>query len=309
MLSQLPAILKCLYCGCNGLNLAPDTKTYTFRTGDQEIEVVERGAVLCRKCQTSYPVEDGILNMLPHTLKGLNQAQLSGQWKLTAWAYERPWRLKALTWLAQRDWPPSEEIETLIQMLSDTPPPKMTIHNNLAFYLDLACSTCFYGRNMALALKDGRLDTGTATGTVVSLDNSWAMLQQARKFIQTAGVTGYISLIRADVENLPFINEAFVGIGGGAILNEFQDPDKALQEAARVLAPDANFVCMNQVAASSGWGRAIQKFLSLSSGLNFFEKDQLPQMFQEARLKLKAQQASGLITLNQLVPQNSQAVS
>lgn len=284
------------------MELGPQTKTYTLRVKDTELELVEQGAVVCVRCQASYPVEDGILNMLPHTLKGLNLAQLSGQWRLTASAYERPWRLKALTWLGQRDWPPSEEIETLVRMISDkVQVEKLTTHNDFAFYLDLACSTCFYGRNLACALKRGYIPSGTATGTVVSLDNSWAMLQEARKFMAKDDVTGYISLVRADVENLPFIDGAFAGIAGGAILNEFRHPETSLVEATRVLAPGANFVCMNQVAASGKVGRAIQKMLRLQSGLKFFEKDQLAKMFREAKLKLVEQQASGLITINQLV--------
>lgn len=300
MLSQLPTILKCLHCGRDGLELGSGTKTYTLRNGDEEIELVEQGTVECPRCHTIYYVEDGILNMLPHTIKKLNPAQLSGQWQLTAWGYERPWRMKALTWLGGRDWPPSEEINTVLETLADVPVEKLTTHNEFAFYLDLACSNAFYGRNIACAIKNNHLATGTANGTVVAVDNSWPMLQEAKKRIAQVDVSGYVSLVRADAENLPFIAEAFVGIGGGAILNEFQHPEKSLREARRVLAPSGNFVCMNQVASSNTIGYAIQQFLGLTSGLKFFKKPELAEMFKQADLHLERQEASGVITINHL---------
>lgn len=301
MLSQLPAILKCLNCGRNGLELGPNTKTYTLRNRDEEIELVEQGTVECPRCHTTYYIEEGILNMLPHTVTGLNPAQLSGQWKLTAWGYERPWRMKALTWLGGRDWPPTEEINTLLAMLDTIHEEKLTTHNEIVFYLDLACSNAFYGRNIACAIKNKRLNLGTASGTVVSVDNSWPMLLEAKKRIAQADVNGYVSLVRADAENLPFIDTAFVGIGGGAILNEFRHPEKSLQEARRTLAPFGNFVCMNQVAASNKIGYAIQQFLGLTSGLKFFKKSELTAMFNAAGLHLERQEASGAITINHLV--------
>jgi SAM-dependent methyltransferase/uncharacterized protein YbaR (Trm112 family) len=302
MLSQLPTILQCLYCGREGLKLGATTKTYRLKTEWEELELVETGRVVCPRCNMSYFIKDGILNMLPHTLKGLNLAQLSGQWKLTAVAYERIWRMKALTWLGQREWLPSAEIETLIRMIgTETLPQKLTTHNGFAFYLDLACANAFYGRNIAKTLAGHKINTGTATGVVVSLDNSWAMLQEARNYIKQAGLTGYVSLIRADAEFLPFIDHSLAGVAGGGILNEFQNPEKALIEAARVLASNASFVCMNQIAATRNPAQAIQKLFGLSSGLQFFEKAELSQLFEKAGFKLKEQVANGVITINHLM--------
>jgi|GEM_PF-745837 len=297
MHSELPAILKCLYCGQAGLQLTPQP-TLAQPNG---IETVIEGAVVCPRCGSRYPIQDGIVNFLPRLTPNIGLGQLTNQFKLTAWGYERYWRPKALTLMGGREWPPTEEFATLVRMLNARQTAAIPIHNGLAFYLDQGCSTCFYSRAIIRAHQEGKLNSGTAPAHAVAVDNSWVMLQEARQFIEKDGLTGHISLIRADVEKLPFIDKAFAGTASGGSLNEFKHTLPALVEAHRTLDPQAQAVFMVQMAADGKVGELVNKFITLSSGIKFFKPDQLLKLFQRAEFKLVEQQSGGIITINHLV--------
>ncbi len=293
---QLPAILKCTFCGREGLQLAAGAEIQTFN----EVETVVKGAVDCLRCRSSYPVQDGILNFLPVRTPNIGVGQWTNQNKLTAWGYERFWRLKALTVLGKRPWPPEEELATIVEMLSIPDPAKLTTHNGIAFWLDQGCSTAFYGRGITAAIARHRLVVGGAEGHVIGLDNSWDMLQEARGFIERDGYTGRLSLVRADVEQLPFTAGAFAGIASGGSLNEFRHTNRALQEARRTLAPAGRAAFMVQMHSQQQPGSTIQDLLHLLSGLHFFPLEKLNQFYRTARFEIKSQQASGIITISQL---------
>jgi SAM-dependent methyltransferase/uncharacterized protein YbaR (Trm112 family) len=297
MHSELPAILKCLYCGQAGLKLAPNPKL----AQPNGIETVIEGAVVCPKCGSRYPIQDGIVNFLSRRTPNIGIGQFTNQFKLTAWGYERYWRPKALTLMGGREWPPAEEFATLIRMLNTLGATDIPTHNGLAFYFDQGCSTCFYSRAIIRAHKEGKLNTATVPAHVVAVDNSWVMLQEARQFIEKDGLSGHISLIRADVEKLPFIDKAFAGTASGGSLNEFKHSEPALSEANRTLDPQAQAVFMVQMAADGKVGELINKFITLSSGIKFFQPDQLLKLFQQAGFRLVEQQSGGIITINHLV--------
>lgn len=299
MYSQLPAILKCTYCGREGLSLSDGAQISELNG----VETVTKGAVKCVRCGSSYPIEDGIVNFLNRNVKGISPAQRSNHTKLVAWGYERFWRPKALSLLGGRPWPPEEELATIIRMLEQPEPGKVVTHNETAFYLDQGCSTCFYGRAITRAIKANQLPASTSStpAHVVALDNSWPMLQESRGFIEREGLTGLISLVRADTEKLPFIDGAFSGIANGGSLNEFRHTAKALEETKRTLAENGRIAYMVQMQARDGFGKAINTFLALGSGLHFFELGQLNRFYRQAGFKLIEQQGSGLITISQLL--------
>lgn len=294
---QLPAILKCTYCGAEGLRLAEGATVVTLKG----IETVVTGAVKCPRCGSSYPVEDGIINFLPVRAGNIGPGQWTNHNRLVAWGYERFWRLGALSKLGGRDWPPAEELETIVRMLEGPSPQNLTTHNEIVFYLDEGCSTAFYGRAMARAIAEGRLETGSHEGHVVALDNSWPMLQEARQFIEREGLSAGLSLVRADVEKMPFIDGAFAGTANGGSLNEFRHTAQALSETRRTLASQGRAAFMVQMHARKGPGSALQDLLHLASGLHFFRPDLLKDFYQKAQFKLEEQQGSGLITISRLL--------
>ncbi len=298
MYSQLPAILKCTYCGREGLSLAPGTPTVE-RNG---LESVISGEVICARCGSRYPVQHGIVNFLPRHVKGIGPGQRSNHLRLVAWGYERFWRKRALTLMGGRDWPPTEELATITRMLEQPVPEHLTTHNEITFYLDQGCSTAFYARAIVRAIQVGQLPAPKSDqpAHVVAVDNAWPMLLEARGFIERDGLDGYISLVRADVENLPFIDSAFTGLASGGSLNEFRHTDKALGEARRTLSQEGRAAFMVQMQAKGETGRNINRLINLSSGLHFFELDQLNRFYRQAGFKVSEQQGSGIITISQL---------
>lgn len=293
---QLPGILRCIFCGTEGLRLAQIDQKETCQGQERLVS----GKVECLQCGVKYPVKDGILNFLPVQTPNIGLGQLTNHNRLVAWGYERFWRLEALTKLGSREWPPEEELATIVKMLNTGQPEKITTHNSLTFFLDLGCSTSFYARAMTNALKAHLLTTGAGEGHIVALDNSWQMLQEARHFIDEDNLTGQISLVRADAENLPFIAGAFAGIACGGSLNEFQHTFAALNEMRRTLAQHGKAALMVQMQASHKIGTFIQEAIHATSGLHFFKLERLNELYREARFKLTEQQASGLITISKL---------
>ncbi len=295
---QLPAILKCIFCSWEGLRLSESSKIAVL--GDNEI--VLTGKVECPHCGATYPIQDGILNFLPVRAKNIGPGQRTNHNRLVAWGYERLWRPRALSALGGRPWPPEEELATIIRMLAVPEPEKLTLHNELAFYLDQGCSTCFYGRAIGRAFDSNEIKLGSAEGHVVAVDNSWQMLQASRGFISRDHLEGRISLVRADVEQLPFIEAAFAGVASGGSLNEFRHTDRALAEARRTLAQYGRAALMVQMHARGKIGGAINDLLHLSSGIHFFTREQLNRYYTSAGFRVVEQQAEGLITISQLLP-------
>lgn len=295
MHTQLPAILRCIGCGTEGLQLGE-----VSQSGPTSEQIIS-GNVICRKCGAKYPIKDGILNFLPVRPTNIGIGQWTNHNRPVAWGYERFWRKQALTLMGGREWPPEEELATVIKMLEIDQPEKITRHNDIAFFLDAGCSTCFYGRAIAKAIVAGELQLGTADGLIVAVDNSWQMLQEARGFIAQDNLSDRISLVRADVEKLPFISKAFTGVACGGSLNEFQHTFAALNEMRRTLAPRGQAVMMVQMQAKNQTGAFIHKAVHLTSGLHFFEAGRLNELYREARFKVAEQQASGIITISKLV--------
>lgn len=299
---QVPAILKCLYCGHNGLRLAENAVV----TKQNRFETVQEGRILCPQCGASYPIADGILNFLPRRTPNIGVGQWTNQVPLTAWGYERFWRPKALTLLGGREWSPAEEHATIVQMLDSRQHGwrrELATHDEVAYFLDQGCSTCFYARAIVRAFQKGQLRLhGADNGHVIAIDNSWVMLEESRRYIEKDNMQGFITLIRADAENVPFIDGAFAGIANGGSLNEFKHTLPALRETRRTLDKQGNAAFMVQMGAKQFPGKLVNRFITLGSGIKFFELDKLNELYRQADLKLHEQQYEGLISISHLTP-------
>src|SRR5215212_9272656 len=118
MHQQLPAILKCPLCGRSGLRLAGGAGEI-MANGQ---ETIVTGTLECPACRTHYAIQDGILNFLPVRAGNIGPGQRTNHLRLTAWGYERFWRLKALTLLSGRAWPPEEELAAILRRLEVAEP-------------------------------------------------------------------------------------------------------------------------------------------------------------------------------------------
>lgn len=97
------------------------------------------------------------------------------------------------------------------------------------------------------------LDAGTGTGrfaiyfaergrTVVAMDYSVEMLNEAKIKIQQKGLQDKIFLVQGDIQNLPFRPEVFSAINSIHVLVHFPTIDKIIAELSRVLKTGGIFV-------------------------------------------------------------------
>jgi len=94
--------------------------------------------------------------------------------------------------------------------------------------LDLGCGTGFLFQHMDKTTK-----------LLVGLDTSSKVLREAKKHTKTLSNT---VLIRADVDNTPFLNHIFDRIFAITLLQNMPDPMRTISEMKRVSKPEAVFV-------------------------------------------------------------------
>lgn len=241
---------------------------------------IETGRLRCSHCATSYPIVDGILDLLGRQWPG-SIAQFVNVLPPAAWAYERTWRPLALSILSGEQFPLEREL-TLITELAGV--------ERGGLMIDVGCSNGLYAR----ALEQARRRSGV-DGFVVGIDLSLPMLQEARQRARRAGL--HINFIRASAQALPLASDTANVLVMGGSLNEIGDIPAALTEWRRLLAPRGRGVMMSLAAASGQLGRTFQQALG-SGGLQFPTLDELNQHFAQAGLQLRAQWQYGIVVFS-----------
>jgi SAM-dependent methyltransferase len=84
---------------------------------------------------------------------------------------------------------------------------------------------------------------------VLAVDLSEDMLRLARAKLLASGATGQASFVRGIAEQLPLASESCGGAVICGSLHHFTDPPRALQEAGRVLEPQARFFLLEPHAS------------------------------------------------------------
>lgn len=241
------------------------------------------GELTCTGCAARYPIRAGIADFLgppqPST-----PAQLTNEWPLTAWVYERGWRPFALTLLSREPFSYRRELPLLADLMQA---------QRGGLYLDVACSGGLYARALTRTLRG-------APGHVAGVDHSLPMLMQARTFARAAGLR--ISYLRAEAQALPIAGGQAAGVAIGGSLNEIGDLDGCLAEARRTLADDGRFVAMTLSRAASAPGRALQQVLG-TGGIAFWSADELAERMARHGLLERQHQQHGLVMFHLAVPQ------
>lgn len=116
--------------------------------------------------------------------------------------------------------------------------------------LDLGCGTGFLFKHINKQVK-----------SMVGLDLSQKALQEARKCIKNMS---NISLVRADSDNTPFLDQTFDKVFAITVLQNMPDPTKTLLEMKRISKPLATF-------AVTG----LKKMFTQESFINLLEEAQL----------------------------------
>lgn len=240
------------------------------------------GELACAGCQAIYPIRDGIADFLGPP-RPPTPAQVTNEWPLTAWLYERGWRPFALTLLSGEPFSYRRELPLLVELMQP---------QRGGLFLDVACSNGLYARALTRTLRG-------APGHVLGLDHALPMLAQARRFALDAQLR--ISYARAKAQALPLLAGQAAGVAIGGSLNEIGDLDACLAEVRRVLRPDGRYVAMTLARAATPPGRLFQSAMNLG-GITFWQADELAARFATHGLRALDWQQHGLVMFHLAVP-------
>jgi len=232
-----------------------DTKGLVFVEGVVDDGSISTGAVRSPQTSETYEIRHGYLDLLKIQTGAHNAANLTNLLPGAGRGYEPLWRVRSLTLLTGERFPNEREMEIISGLVGLEPGGR---------YLDLGCSAGLYARDLARSLDEG--------GAIVGVDISPSMLKEAARRSRASGSA--VSLVRADIHNLPFGDAAFSGAVCGGTLNEIGDPARALRETHRVLATGGKIAIMGILRATSVRGRRLQRFLG-TGGIRFFDPDQV----------------------------------
>jgi len=219
-------------------------------------------------------VKDGYLDLLGNEdPTGSHPGQRLMLSRSLALIYERLWRplggrlLMGVTGPGTR-----EERHMALSMLDLSPGDRV---------LDVACGPGNFTRGFARP---------TGEGLVVGLDASKTMLAVAVRKTESANV----AYVRGDACALPFRDGSFDAVCCFAALYLIQQPMRALDEIARVLAPGGRVALLascNRGPLPAGATNAVVRTLS---GVRIFARDELPRALRDRGLTDIEQRVSGL---------------
>jgi SAM-dependent methyltransferase len=250
------ALLRCLACGQVGLAATSER-------------------VYCPACGEVYPLQNGIVRWIRDP-QALTPAQSIAQSPLFAWGYERLWRPWALSLLSGEDFPPHRESQLLWEFLGSP-----------TTVLDLGTG-CGYWSRMVLS--------HAPQTTVLGLDNSWVVLQEAQR--QQQPYWPHYVLFYAQAEAIPLGNATVDAVISGASLNELPLAP-ILAEVSRILKPGGVFVSLHS-RTWEGLAQGIQKLLS-QTGLQFFSEMDLRQAGSQVGLRMQRYLTFAAVAMTQMV--------
>ncbi len=160
------------------------------------------------------------------------------RWPLTAWGYDPIWRARSTGLLTGGAYGTRQERRALTEWLLGRPARRV---------LDVGCGSGFYLR--ALRAADAQVE-------VHGVESSAAFLRVAARRLSRDGVDA--TLVQADAHDLPYADGVFDGVAWGGVPNEFRDPERALAEGARVLAPGGRAFFLAVAEAENPVARALQ---------------------------------------------------
>jgi SAM-dependent methyltransferase len=181
---------------------------------------VSFGPVRCRECQASYPVGEGVVDLVgDRALAGALQRGL--EQPLVARTYERYVRPALQLAISRQRFDRDSEFLIYRSMLGRPNGP----------ILDLACGTGLFARRLA---RDPELPA------VVGMDVAKAMIEEGVAQTREAGVV--VDFLRAQAPDLPFQDQALGAVLQTGALHLIPDASQLFMEVGRVLRPGGRYV-------------------------------------------------------------------
>ena len=187
--------------------------------------------------------------------------------------YERFWRPLGGRLLMGVTGPDmSEEHRIAAEMLALAPGERV---------LDVACGPGNFSRDFALAVRDG---------LVVGLDASATML--ARAVADTGNDN--VAYVRGDACALPFADGTFDAVCCFAALYLIEEPMRAIDEIARVLAPGGRVALLSSCSRGPLPAEVNNRVVRRLTGVRIFGRDELTGALRDRGLSDVEQRVSGL---------------
>jgi ubiquinone/menaquinone biosynthesis C-methylase UbiE/uncharacterized protein YbaR (Trm112 family) len=234
------------------------------RTGSSHLALVaEESQLRCPTCATSYPIRDGVIDLLPEMPTKRTLAQAAMESDAIVRIYEsRLWRR---SWIVALALGISFEREQQLILEASSPPADGTV-------LDLACGPGIYARPLARSVPGG---------TVVGLDLSLPMLRYARRRADAEGVDNLV-LVRASAMDIPLPDGRFDAVNCCGALHLFPDAGKALREVGRVLKAGGSFTTAAFRQPGGRKGPEVNSLRRNAFGIHAFSDGEIERLLADA---------------------------
>lgn len=184
---------------------------------------VRAEVVCCGTCSASYPVDQGVIDLMPGVAVRRSLVQRVMESESVVRIYESHWWRRSV--LAAESMGISFEQEQALVF-------RVASVKRADTVLDLACGSGIYTRPLAQRAQ---------AGTVAGLDLSLPMLRYASQRAHQERLNNIV-LIRGNALRLPFPSERFDLVNCGGALHLFPNAARALREVHRVLKPGGLFI-------------------------------------------------------------------
>ena len=275
LLPHLVKLLKCSSCGNRHFEIHRDEST--------SLETQTHCVVVCETCKTCFKYEYGILEMLVDKPTGLTLAQKSNFINIVARWYQTAWRSWCMTVFCAKKCTNTIEAEKIIQWIHFEELPENPV------FVDVGTSHGFYAIEIAKRLKESN-----STGYIVAIDFSRKMLYEATRAAHKNLVSERIIWVLADVEECPILSDTVNIVTCGGSLNEYRNPQKAIQEAVRILKTNGSYVTMNLFVKNLFTGLFLS-IIHLISGLSFYSNELWNNLFSRFGFRITQQEKSGIV--------------
>ncbi len=248
----------------------------TCKKDQLTLESATDSEVHCADCSISFPVKDGVIDLLPGSNQKRSLSQALMEWKPLIRIYEsRLWR-RSLLFTLRTGISFEREYEVIAEAAK--------LEGN-EILLDLACGPGIYSRPFARRLS---------RGCVVGLDLSVPMLDYASSRARAEGLENLV-LIHGNALDLPFPDNEFDAANCCGAIHLFPDLPHAFGEISRVLGPGGRFTAAAFRRPVGRLAKNIASFYYRKFGLNSFLPDELESLFKQAGLHdVKCHHAKGI---------------
>ena len=228
------------------------------------------GRLICRGCNTVFPVRNGYLDLHPGDPEPVPPIQHLMQSTPIVAVYEGLWRPIGYFIASKHSFPKDvDRIASLIQ------------HRH-GLILDLACGPGNFTRRIARLAPES---------TVVGFDLSPQMLERAVRLTAKERLHN-VYYMRGSALSLLFKPECFDAVTCCGALQLFRDQDQAVGEIARVLKTQGDFVCQTTLGPRKPplWIRMADRMLKFG----YFYLDDLKERLYRFNFDLKAEEKSNI---------------